>query len=139
PEQLASEKRVVISELQGYENSPEYRLNRAVMQAVFPNHAYGLPVGGTKADVEKFQVEQVQKYYRNFYSPDNAVLVIVGDFQTANTLKTVKEVFGKLPKRQETGVISPSSSTLREAKATSPSSSSSPSSPIVLREPGAGR
>ncbi|MBN3949705.1 MAG: insulinase family protein [Nostoc sp. NMS7] len=139
PEQLASEKRVVISELQGYENSPEYRLNRAVMQAVFPNHAYGLPVGGTKADVEKFQVEQVQKYYRNFYSPDNAVLVIVGDFQTANTLETVKEVFGELAKRQETGVISPSSPssssspTLREAKATSSSS------PIVLREPGAGR
>ncbi|MCC5662398.1 insulinase family protein [Nostoc sp. CHAB 5784] len=130
PEQLASEKRVVISELQGYENSPEYRLNRAVMQAVFPNHAYGLPVGGTKADVEKFEVEQVQKYYRNFYSPDNAVLVVVGDFQTANTLETIKEVFGKLPKRQGAGgrgqgagVISPSS----------------PSSPIVLREPGAGR
>jgi zinc protease len=130
PEQLASEKRVVISELQGYENSPEYRLNRAVMQAVFPNHAYGLPVGGTKADVEKFEVEQVQKYYRNFYSPDNAVLVVVGDFQTANTLETIKEVFGKLAKRQEgteaqghrqeVGVISSSS-------------------PIVLREPGAGR
>ncbi|MDZ8225024.1 pitrilysin family protein [Nostoc sp. ChiVER01] len=130
PEQLANEKRVVISELQGYENSPEYRLNRAVMKAVFPNHAYGLPVGGTKADVEKFEVEQVEKYYRNFYSPDNAVLVIVGDFQTANTLETIKEVFGKVSRRQraegrrqEAGVIS----------------SSSLSSPIILREAGAGR
>ncbi|MDF5709024.1 MAG: pitrilysin family protein [Nostoc sp. S4] len=98
-EQLASEKRVIISELQGYENSPEYRLNRAVMQAVFPNHAYGLPVGGTTDDVKKFELEQVEKYYRNFYTPDNAVLVIVGDFQTANTLEIVKEVFGELPKR----------------------------------------
>ncbi|MEH1934701.1 MAG: pitrilysin family protein [Nostoc sp.] len=132
PEQLASEKRVVISELQGYENSPEYRLNRAVMQAVFPNHAYGLPVGGTKADVEKFEVEQVQKYYRNFYSPDNAVLVIVGDFQTANTLETIKEVFGKLAKRvrsEELGV--------RRKNTFTPSTSLS--TPIVLREPGAGR
>ncbi|MBD2496095.1 pitrilysin family protein [Nostoc sp. FACHB-280] len=101
PEQLATEKRVVISELQGYENSPEYRLNRAVMHALFPNHAYGLPVGGNKADVEKFQVEQVKEYYRKFYTPDNAVLVIVGDFQTSKTLETVKEIFGKLPKRQE--------------------------------------
>ncbi|WP_193196665.1 M16 family metallopeptidase [Nostoc sp. MG11] len=100
-EQLANEKRVVISELQGYENSPEYRLNRAVMQAAFPNHAYGLPVGGTKADVDKFQVEQVRKYYQNYYSPDNAVLVIVGDFKTANVLEIVKDVFGKLPKSQE--------------------------------------
>ena len=132
PEQLASEKRVVISELQGYENSPEYRLNRAVMQAVFPNHAYGLPVGGTKADVEKFEVEQVQKYYRNFYSPDNAVLVIVGDFQTANTLETIKEVFGKLPKKvrsEKLGVRSKNTFT----------SSPSLRTPIVLREPGAGR
>ncbi|MCC5644097.1 insulinase family protein [Nostoc sp. CHAB 5824] len=147
PEQLASEKRVVISELQGYENSPEYRLNRAVMQAVFPNHAYGLPVGGTKADVEKFEVEQVQKYYRNFYSPDNAVLVIVGDFQTANTLETIKEVFGKLPKRQDSAALaSPRTTSWKQATRSvsqralagviSPSSSSSP---IVLREPGAGR
>ncbi len=135
PEQLASEKRVVISELQGYENSPEYRLNRAVMQAVFPNHAYGLPVGGTKADVEKFEVEQVQKYYRNFYSPDNAVLVIVGDFQTANTLEIVKEVFGKLPRRQGAGGRGQGAG----VSTYSPSSPSSSSSPIVLREPGAGR
>ncbi|MEH2247233.1 M16 family metallopeptidase [Nostoc sp.] len=132
PEQLASEKRVVISELQGYENSPEYRLNRAVMQVAFPNNPYGLPVGGTKADVEKFEVEQVQKYYRNFYSPDNAVLVIVGDFQTANTLETIKEVFGKLPKKvrsEELGV--------RSKNIFTPSTSLS--TPIVLREPGAGR
>ncbi|MFW9264923.1 M16 family metallopeptidase [Nostoc sp. CALU 546] len=171
PEQLASEKRVVISELQGYENSPEYRLNRAVMQAVFPNHAYGLPVGGTKADVEKFEVEQVQKYYRNFYTPDNAVLVIVGDFQTANTLETIKEVFGKLPKRQEAGGrrqeaggrrqgaggrrqeaggISPSLNTQHSALNTQHSTlntqhsarakrpANANSTPIVLREPGAG-
>ena len=45
-EQLNSEKRVVISELQGYENSPSYRLGRAVMQQAFAHHPYGLPVGG---------------------------------------------------------------------------------------------
>ncbi|MEH1900897.1 MAG: pitrilysin family protein [Nostoc sp.] len=180
PEQLASEKRVVISELQGYENSPEYRLNRAVIQAVFPNHAYGLPVGGTKADVEKFEVEQVHKYYRNFYSPDNAVLVIVGDFQTANTLETIKEVFGKLAKRvrseeltdfsrvekptrnltpqppslvgkgenskplslQERGFPDPVKKSQEELGVRSKNTftpSTSLSTPIVLREPGAGR
>jgi zinc protease len=147
PEQLASEKRVVISELQGYENSAEYRLNRAVMQAVFPNHAYGLPVGGTKADVEKFEVEQVQKYYRNFYSPDNAVLVIVGDFQTANTLETIKEVFGKLPKRQGAGEVGEAGEAGGEELITKcpilnsqfPIPHSPFPTPIVLREPGAGK
>jgi zinc protease len=132
-EQLASEKRVVISELQGYENSPDYRLSRAVIQAAFPNHAYGLPVGGTKADVESFQVEQVRKYYRDFYSPENAVLVIVGDIKTPETLKAVKEIFAQVPKKaksEELGV---------KNKKTFPPSFSVPFSPkpIVLKEPGA--
>ncbi len=130
-EQLASEKRVVISELQGYENSPEYRLNRAVMQAAFPNHAYGLPVGGTKADVEKFQVEQVQNYYRNFYTPDHATVVIVGDFQTTKTLEIVKELFGKIPGSQEAiGKRQDSGETRLIA--------SVQDTPIVLQETGAG-
>ncbi|MDZ8188343.1 MAG: pitrilysin family protein [Nostoc sp. ChiSLP02] len=138
PEQLASEKRVVISELQGYENSPEYRLNRAVMQAVFPNHAYGLPVGGIKPDVEKFEVEQVKKYYCNFYTPNNAVLVIVGDFQTTNTLEIVKEIFGKLPNKvsgEELGVRSKNSFIHRRDE----SSLYRLPNPIILREPGVGR
>ncbi len=133
-EQLTSEKRVVISELQGYENSPDYRLNRAVMRSAFPHNAYGLPVGGTKADVEKFQVEQVRKYYRNFYSPNNAVLVIVGDFDTAKTLKAVQEIFGKIPKKV-------TSEELRVSSKNTVSPSDTPPlghSPIVLREPGSG-
>jgi zinc protease len=130
-EQLASEKRVVISELQGYENSPEYRLSRAVLQKIFPKHPYGLPVGGTKTDVEKFQVKQVQKYYSKFYSPDNAVLVIVGDFETAKTLKAVQDIFGKIQNSQQSTVNS-QQSTVKTTK-TLPLSSS----PIVLREPGA--
>lgn len=132
---LESEKRVVISELQGYENSPSYRLDRAVMRQAMPNSPYGLTVGGTKADVEKFTVEQVHEYYRNYYSPDNAVVIIVGDFKTEPTLQAVKELFGKVPRasgekkegRQE-----------REAARQAQATQSQPKSrePIVLREPG---
>ncbi|WP_071190415.1 pitrilysin family protein [Trichormus sp. NMC-1] len=127
-QQLANEKRVVISELQGYENSPAYRIRRAVMQSVFPDHAYGFPTGGTQADVEKLTIEQVREYYQKFYNPDHAVLAIVGDFQTQPTLETVKEVFGKVPKSQKSSHLS-----------TSPLPHRFTSSPIVLREPGAGK
>jgi len=127
-DQLTSEKRVVISELQGYENSPSYRLNRAVMRAAFPNHAYGLPVGGTKADVEKFTVEQVRNYYQTFYSPDNATLIITGDFATEPVLKAVKETFGKLTKNQP--------STINSQQSTVNSQPSTVKTPIVLKEPG---
>ena len=127
--QLTSEKRVVISELQGYENSPSYRLDRAVMRAAFPDSPYGLPVGGTKADVEKFTVEQVRDYYRNYYSPDNATLVIVGDFQTDPTLKAVQELFGKVPqsKTPKAAAQPPAPLVMKGAEV---------KAPIVLKQPG---
>ncbi|MBE9190888.1 insulinase family protein [Gloeocapsopsis crepidinum LEGE 06123] len=145
PQELENEKRVVISELQGYENEPGYRLSRAVMQAVFPNSPYGLPVGGTKADVQKFTVEQVREYYRNYYSPDNATLVVVGDFDTNTALAAIKETFGKVANRK---VATPSRTQQLRAiliQSQKPTSSQdrqnnqpqTPESPIVLQEPGA--
>jgi zinc protease len=129
PDQLTSEKRVVISELQGYQNFPNIRLSEAVMRSAFPNRAYGLPVGGTKADVEKFTLEQVQNYYQTYYSPNNATLVIAGDFATAPVLKVVKETYGKLPKRGKTAA----------AKNSTPVTAPTPvaqKAPIVLKQPG---
>jgi zinc protease len=127
-QQLTSEKRVVISELQGYENNPSYRLGRSVMKAAFPNSPYGLPVGGTKADVQQFTVQQVRDYYRKFYRPDNATLVIVGNFKTDETLATVKETFGKVAK---------SADALPDFKLPTPvTATSATKTPIVLKEPG---
>ncbi|HBB30420.1 MAG TPA: peptidase M16 [Cyanobacteria bacterium UBA8803] len=125
-EHLASEKRVVISELQGYENDPEYRLDRAVMAATFPNHAYGLPVGGTKADVERFTLEQVKDYYDTYYNPNRATLIIVGDFETASVLDAVKNHFGKIPNRQSSSTTPSPISNAKPAK----------NHPIRLQEPG---
>ncbi|MFM2303151.1 MAG: hypothetical protein RLZZ135_558, partial [Cyanobacteriota bacterium] len=122
---LTGEKRVVISELQGYENNPNYRLNRAVQRAAFPNTPYGLTVGGTKADVEKFTPEQVRSYYDSFYAPNNATLVVVGDFDTATLMAKVQETFGRVPRR--------------ELKVSKPDTSA-PTTPakrrILLKEPG---
>ncbi len=123
-EQLASEKRVVISELQGYENNPEYRLSRAVMQAAFPTSPYGLPVGGSKADVAAFSLDNLQTYYRQFYAPNNAVLVITGDVDTEQALEQVQQTFGKIP---STALTSPTPAVQPAVAA---------SSPIVLQEPG---
>ncbi|BAZ02365.1 peptidase M16 domain-containing protein [Tolypothrix tenuis PCC 7101] len=132
PEQLTSEKRVVISELQGYENSPGYRLSKAVMQAAFPNRAYGLSVGGTKADVEQFTVDQVRNYYQRYYSPENATLVITGDFATEPTLKAVKETFGKVAPRPKQATSSPEAKQV-ENPANTPVANKAP---IVLKQPG---
>lgn len=125
PEQLESEKRVVISELQGYENSPEYRLDRAVRRAAFPQHPYGLPIGGTKADVENFTVEQVRNYYQTYYSPENATLVVTGDFDTNQTLSFIKQTFGKVPNRKAAKFVPKITTTPTSQK-----------NPIILKQPG---
>ena len=138
PDQLTSEKRVVISELQGYENSPGYRLSRAVMRDAFPSRAYGLPVGGTKADVQKFTVEQVRNYYQTYYSPENATLVITGDFATEPVLKVVKETYGKLAKRgkEDTRTLLDQNTERGNVTASSPVASTTKKAPIVLKQPG---
>jgi zinc protease len=131
PEDLVSEKKVVISELQGYENSPSYRLSRAVMRSAFPNRAYGLPVGGTKADVEKFTVAQVQDYYKAYYRPDNAILVVTGDFETQPVLKRIQEIYGAIPKPAQPLSTKPAQGLGVPAEA-----GRKPSAPILLKEPG---
>jgi len=138
PPQLDKEKRVVISELQGYENSPSYRLSRAVMREAFPTQPYGLPVGGTKADVQKFTVEQVRDYYSKYYSPDNATLILVGDFKTEPTLTAVKEIFGKVPSRKlnvEKLKVEGSEDNIQPSNI-QPATLQEQRTPIILREEG---
>jgi zinc protease len=129
PEQLKSEKRVVISELQGYENSPGFRLSRAVMRAALPDSPYGMSVGGNKADVEKFTLEQVQNHYKTYYRPENATLVVTGDFKTAAALKVAEKTFGKIPKGTEP---LPTEKSTRPVQIVWPV----PQTPIVLKQPG---
>ncbi|MGC9524601.1 MAG: M16 family metallopeptidase [Limnospira sp.] len=132
PELLEKEKGVVISELQGDENNPHYRLNRAVMEAAFPGHPYGRPIGGTKADVETFTVEQVRSYYDRNYRSDNAVLIVVGDFDYESTLQTIRDTFGTLS--------NPADPPTRKTYGAIESTFVTPKIPggqtVVLREPG---
>lgn len=142
-EQLASEKRVVISELEGYENDPEYRLDSAVMGQVFPDHAYGLPVGGTQDDVERFTLEQIKDYYRTYYSPDNATVIIVGDFETDWVLNAVNQYFGTIGGSQPDLDRTDFEQTLSIADANSLNppqqtrhGTSLHSKPVILQQPG---
>lgn len=147
PERLATEKRIVISELQGYENSPGYRLDKAVMREALPNSPYGLPVGGTKADVEKFTADQVKSYYQAYYAPNNATLVIVGDFKTESAIAAVKDIFGKIPKSvvgqihaestqqpEATNAVAPNSTTNTTSQSSDTTKTQKPK--IELHQPG---
>jgi zinc protease len=124
PKLLEGEKRVVISELQGNENSASYRLGKAVQELALPDSPYGLSVGGTKADVQTFTEPQVRSYYSSYYAPNNAVLVLVGDFDTDKTLAEVRNIMEPIPSRPIT--VKTPTATPRVVKSRS----------ITLREPG---
>ncbi|MHB9132145.1 MAG: M16 family metallopeptidase [Armatimonadota bacterium] len=91
---LDSEMSVVRSELEGRENSPNSLLFTALMAAAFRESSYRWPVIGWRADVEHMTADQLRRYYRTYYVPNNATLVIVGDVDTAKTLALVKKHYG---------------------------------------------
>jgi zinc protease len=97
PQELTHEKGVVLSELDGRQNDPDELLEEAVRSVAFRFHPYRHPVIGWKSDVEAFTHGAVQEYYRAYYEPNNAVLVLVGDFQTDAVLTLVRKHFGSLP------------------------------------------
>lgn len=93
---LAGEKTVVLSELDGRQNNPRSVLNEMVLAKVFSRHPYRITPIGERKDVEAFTVDQVRDFYRRHYGPNNATLIVVGDFETAGLLDKVRRYFGSI-------------------------------------------
>lgn len=93
---LNSERTVVRSELEGRENEPGSLLFRSMMAAAYEAHPYQWPVVGWRADIERTTAEELRAYYRTYYVPNNATLVIVGAVDTARTLELVKKYYGRI-------------------------------------------
>ena len=96
-EEVASERTVIISELEGYANEPETWLDEAVKDAAFTRHPYRHPVIGYRADLEAMTRADLYSHYQTFYMPNNAVLVLVGDFDADRMLRLAEESFAQLP------------------------------------------
>ena len=96
PEEVASERTVVISEREGSENEPLFRLEEAVESAAFETHPYRNEVIGSIADLNAIQRDDLYNHYRKYYNPSNAVLAIAGDFDTSSILERIRAVYGKL-------------------------------------------
>ena len=93
---LDSEMTVVRNELERGENDPHSVLLRRVMSAAFQFHNYGKPTIGTRADLENVPIERLQAFYRKYYRPDNAMLVLAGRFDEAQALQLIQDTFGKV-------------------------------------------
>src|ERR1700730_4478921 len=94
-ENVLPERDVVLEEYNmRVANNPEARLNEQVMAALYLNHPYGRPVIGWHQEIEKLGREDALAFYRRFYAPNNAILVIAGDVEATDIRPMVEKTFG---------------------------------------------
>src|SRR4030095_14619924 len=93
-----SEMTVVRNEFEMGENSPNRVLLERTMATAFLWHNYGNTTIGSKADLENVPIDRLQAFYRNYYQPDNAVLLVAGKIEEPKTIQPVNEYFGKIPR-----------------------------------------
>ncbi|MFQ5671423.1 MAG: M16 family metallopeptidase, partial [Acidobacteriota bacterium] len=98
-ERLDNQREVVKNERrQSYENQPYGLVNERMLAALYPkNHPYNWPVIGNMADLTAASKEDVQDFFKKYYGPNNATLVIAGDLQPGPTLDLVRKYFGSIP------------------------------------------
>ncbi|MGA2821317.1 MAG: pitrilysin family protein [Anaerolineales bacterium] len=97
PREVTSERTVIISERQGNENEPTFRLSEEVQASAFRVHSYHHEVIGDVSDLASMTREDLIRHYQHFYVPSNAVLTLAGDFQWRPVLDRVRELFGNVP------------------------------------------
>ncbi|MES1224970.1 MAG: pitrilysin family protein, partial [Bacteroidota bacterium] len=98
PEELQKEFSVVRNEFEIGENSPSSVLNERVISAMYLWHNYGKSTIGSKEDIERVKAESLKTFYKKYYQPDNAVLVIAGKFDEKKAIDQAQEFFGPIPK-----------------------------------------
>lgn len=95
---LDSEMTVVRNEMEIGENNPMRMLQQQMYAAAYRWHNYGKAVIGARSDVERVGIDNLQAFYRRYYQPDNAVLVVTGQFDPARVLARIEQSFGPIPR-----------------------------------------
>jgi zinc protease len=131
-ENVLPERDVVLEEYNmRVANNPEARLAEQIMAALYLNHPYGRPVIGWHHEIEKLNREDALAFYRRFYAPNNATLVIAGDVDAAEVRPMAERTFGVVPAQpaipaqrirpQEPTPVAPRTVTLADPRVEQPS------------------
>jgi zinc protease len=96
--ELDSEMTVVRNEMENGENNPLGILMERTVAAAYQWHSYGRDTIGARSDVENVQIAHLQAFYRKFYQPDNATLIVAGAFDEAEVLREIAVAFGGIPR-----------------------------------------
>lgn len=93
------ERTVIISEHEGNENEPMFRLSKTTRSAAFDQHPYAQQVIGEIQDLRKISRDDLYNHYQTYYTPTNAVLSVAGDFDTDNLIKEITQKYTNIPNR----------------------------------------
>ncbi|MFP4070222.1 MAG: M16 family metallopeptidase [Opitutales bacterium] len=100
-EDLASEMTVVRNEYERGENNPVRTLIKEIFATAFIAHPYSTPVIGWLSDIEATSTDKLREFYDTYYWPENAVLSLIGTFDTDRALQAVVEHYGPIPNAPE--------------------------------------
>ncbi|WP_230418780.1 M16 family metallopeptidase [Undibacterium griseum] len=95
---LDTEMTVVRNEYERGENSPGSVLMKRMQSVAYDWHNYGKATIGNRSDIEHVKIGNLQAFYRTYYQPDNAVLLVAGQFDTGKALQWIHHAFGAIPK-----------------------------------------
>jgi zinc protease len=99
---LDSEMTVVRNEFEMRQNNPSLQMFERNQALLYDWHNYGKSAVGARSDIENVRIENLQAFYRNYYQPDNAVLVVAGKFDEARVIRWIVDAFGSIPKPTRT-------------------------------------
>ncbi|MBN2365295.1 MAG: insulinase family protein [Calditrichaeota bacterium] len=106
PKEFSSEMNVIKEERRlRVENNPGQILDEELQAAFYMSHSYRWPIIGWMNDLDNMARDDAHEYYKTFYTPNNTILVLVGDFETEEMIKTVKKYFGKIPAGPEVSEV----------------------------------
>lgn len=101
PAEVDAERTVIISERQMHENHPTFLLGEEVQATAFKVHPYHHEVIGWQCDLESMTRDDLWKHYRTYYTPNNAIAIAAGDFETGALLDRIRELFEEIPEGPE--------------------------------------
>lgn len=93
PTEVDSERSVILSEREGSENEPLFRLGEAIQTTAFKVHSYGHEVIGNTEDLRQLKRDDLYRHYRSYYHPGNAVIAMAGDFHTEDMLERLSSLY----------------------------------------------
>ena len=95
-DKFEKEKGIVLEELAKSFSKASEQIDRNILSVIYEGHSLSLPTLGTYTTIENMNRDEVYNFYKNYYVPNNMIISVVGNFNTSEMLKNIKEIYGEV-------------------------------------------